>query len=626
VDLLEAAVDLPDPGAAVRSNERSPRLRLRAGILLANQWAALHIGIAEIASMPLRPQTCFILVFGAYIHQGCASGDVQARGDGHEGGAGGMTGGGGISTTPGGSAIPPDPATCGEAASARSYVGCDFWPTVTFNPVWSAFDFAVVVANDSAMPAEVKVTRDQHVLRALVVSPGKLEKIYLPWVEALKGEDFRGCTEGGRPTASVRVDRGAYHLVSSVPVTVWQFNPIEYKAVGGPASKVWACPYPPALCNGNGRDCLSVSNDASLLLPTTAMTGHYRLFGKSGARSAGGEMNRDSAGSYAITATRDDTTVDVHVVKETRSGAIGDPSYPSGIVAGPGVAAASAGSTSTFSMNAGDVVQLLGTEGKWWDEKHFDLSGSLIAASHPVQVISTVPITNIPTPEVANQGYADHMEETVLPAESLGKHYLVAPPTTPNLVAVGHYVRFYGNVDGTTLDYPAGPPPAGAPSALAAGDVVEIGPVDISFEVRASQAFAIGSFMMGGQAQDATPGSAGARGDPAFMLEVTVEQFRQKYIFLAPDDYDVAVADIVVPDGASVRLDGAALTGRVESIGRSAWSVIRQALTPGDRRGVHTVQSNKPIGLKVAAFGHATGIYYPGGLNLKLIAPPPIVK
>jgi hypothetical protein len=568
----------------------------------------------------------WLLVSTACVQQACASSDRPHDGQGGAGGASGTpTGGGVITTTPGGNAIPPDPTTCAEAASTRSYVGCDFWPTVTFNPVWSVFDFAVVVANNSAMPAEVKVTRDQHSLRSLVIAPGELEKIYLPWVSELKGADFRSCTEGGRPTASIRVDRGAYHLVSSVPVTVWQFNPLQYKAQGGATGKVWTCPYPPALCNGNGRDCLSVSNDASLLLPTTAMTGHYRLFGKTGSRSAGGEMNRDAAGAYAITAAHDGTTVDVYVAKDTRAGAA-DPSFPSGIVAGPGVPATPAGSKVTFAMNAGDVVELLGAEGRWWDEMHFDLSGSLVDASHAVQVISSMPISNVPTPEVANRGYADHIEETVLPAESLGKHYLVAPPTTPNMVTVGHYVRFYGNVDDTTLDYPSGSPPAGAPSALSAGQVVEIGPVDTSFEVQGSQAFAIGSFMMGGQAQDAKAGWEGTRGDPAFMLEVTVAQFRQKYIFLAPDDYDVAVADILVPQGTAVKLDGGPLTGKAESIGNSAWSVVRQALSAGARRGVHTLEANQPIGLKVAAFGHATGIYYPGGLNLKLISPPPIVK
>src|ERR1700722_15135621 len=45
--------------------------------------------------------------------------------------------------------IPPsdDPTSCAEAAASKSYVGCDYWPTVLPNNVWSIFDYAVVVAN-----------------------------------------------------------------------------------------------------------------------------------------------------------------------------------------------------------------------------------------------------------------------------------------------------------------------------------------------------------------------------------------------------------------------------------------------------------------------------------------------
>src|SRR5262245_33162243 len=59
-----------------------------------------------------------------------------------EGGAGGApvtlsAGGGGLGVGEvlGGS--------CEDAAKEKSYVGCDFWPTVTPNVVWDLFDYAV---------------------------------------------------------------------------------------------------------------------------------------------------------------------------------------------------------------------------------------------------------------------------------------------------------------------------------------------------------------------------------------------------------------------------------------------------------------------------------------------------
>src|SRR5689334_1210595 len=51
-----------------------------------------------------------------------------------------------------------DPTTCDEAAKTKAYVGCDFWPTVVANAVWSIFDYAVVVANASDDTVTVDVT------------------------------------------------------------------------------------------------------------------------------------------------------------------------------------------------------------------------------------------------------------------------------------------------------------------------------------------------------------------------------------------------------------------------------------------------------------------------------------
>ena len=92
----------------------------------------------------------------------------------------------------GGSAPDPssDPVTCEEAAALKSYIGCDFWPTVTANNVWSIFDYAVVVANAGSEPASVTVTRNGTSVGTAEIPPNDLAKIYLPWVRSLKGEDF----------------------------------------------------------------------------------------------------------------------------------------------------------------------------------------------------------------------------------------------------------------------------------------------------------------------------------------------------------------------------------------------------------------------------------------------------
>jgi len=50
--------------------------------------------------------------------------------------------------------------------------------------------------------------------------------VYLPWVSALKGPANTGIQ------ASVLESGGAYHLVSSIPVVVYQFSPLEFKSRG----------------------------------------------------------------------------------------------------------------------------------------------------------------------------------------------------------------------------------------------------------------------------------------------------------------------------------------------------------------------------------------------------------
>jgi len=504
------------------------------------------------------------------------------------------------------------PTTCAEAATDQSYIGCEFWPTVVFNPVYSVFDFAAVVANTGTTPADVKVDRAGASVATATVMPGSVGVLYLPWVTDLKGPDFLGCTQGARPTASVFVTGGAYHLTSSVPVTVWQFNPLEYLAGsdGGPPNKSWTCPYPPSNCNGNGVDCLSVSNDASLLLPTPAMTGNYRLFGMTATTSASGDMDNDSPGAFAITATQPNTHVTVSLVAAA------------GITAGTGVAATAGGSNLTLTMGTGDVVELLDTRGAARNSVDTDMSGSVVTADQPVQVIALNAITDVPSPLVPGGGYADHLEETVLPGESLGAHYLVVPPTAPaGGITYGHYIRFYGNRDGTTLTYPSGTMPAGAPTTLKAGQVVDVPALTTEpFEVRGSNEFAVASIMPGGQIQD-PQNQNDPQGDPSLTFAVAVEQFRTQYVFLAPTDYAESFADIVAPHGAQVTLDGKPAPASTGAIG-AAWDIYRAPLA--GTTGAHVVTGDSPVGVQVIGFGHATSYYTPGGMNVRHIAPPPV--
>src|SRR5262249_46265767 len=122
-----------------------------------------------------------------------------------------------------------DPATCAETAQVRTSVGCDFWPTVVANPVWTDFDFGVVVMNTSASQADLTIDGPKAFQYVQSVPPDQSLIITLPWVTKLKGPEFsRTNTSGNHLKESVRVNDDAYHLRSSVPVHAWQYNPLEY--------------------------------------------------------------------------------------------------------------------------------------------------------------------------------------------------------------------------------------------------------------------------------------------------------------------------------------------------------------------------------------------------------------
>jgi hypothetical protein len=570
------------------------------------------------------------VIIGACGDGSKPSGFDPSDGGGDDGSSSGQTSSGGTSSgslvgdgsTNGEGGISGDPTTCAEATQSHSYIGCDYWPTVTANNVWSIFDFAVVVANAGATAANITVTGPSNTNQTATVAPGSLTKIYLPWVAPLKGPDSDNCGAATPLASSVLAHGAAYHLVASVPVTVYQFNALEYVGQSGPSGKSWtSCPgntvcsqtFPPQAVG-----CYSFSNDASLLLPSTAMTGNYRVTGHGG----WGTAAQPVMGAFAaITATQNGTTVNVKV------------SSTGSVAAGGGIAATAAGGTLTLSMNAGDVAELVGDK---LDTS--DLSGSLVQANNPVQVITGLPCLNVPDGAPA----CDHIEESNLPAETLGTDYVVAQPPAPNGNAVGHEVRIYGNFNNTHLTYVPSAPP-GCPTTINAGQVVDCGSpvgnvcqdpltgaptapcgagniVSTDFEIKGDQAFAVGTFTQGASLVDPSAQPPNQQGDPDQSMAVAVAQYRTKYVFLAPSDYPESFATIIAPAGTSVSIDGQNQTVPAASVG--TYSVLRVKLGAGNS-GAHVLNASNPVALEVTGYGSYTDYTYPGGLDLKYIAPPP---
>ncbi len=203
---------------------------------------------------------------------------------------------------------------CAPSKLGTSYVGCEYFPTVTANPTTpSVFHFAVAVSNTTSTAATVTITRGTTTVATKNIPGNSVAKINLPWVNSLKGP---GTSSVVVPfPASVDVAGGAYRLRSTEPVTVYQFNPLEYTASGQ----------------------FSYTNDASLLLPTNAWGSAYR--GIARATWAG------FSGFVTVTAGQDGTKVTFAPGPQTGT-------FKGGV---SGVATTGSG---TVTLNAGDAVEL----------------------------------------------------------------------------------------------------------------------------------------------------------------------------------------------------------------------------------------------------------------------------
>lgn len=461
---------------------------------------------------------------------------------------------------------------CTPQALGDSYIGCDYYPTVTLNPVWSGFTFAVAVGNTGDRPASVVVTQNDQPIRSRIIAPGSLEVIGLPWVQELKGPqmDQQGVTSS--PGATRLVAKGAYRLRSTQPVTVYQFSPLEYALPSGTPGCV-----PVDIFGGK---CQSYTNDASLLLPANTMTGDYTVLAWPSAGT--------SASFYAITATQDNTSVYLNGTGRVTAGAGVDAN-------GDGV----------VQLNAGDVLEVIAAHGGTVG----DVSGTRIQATKPVQVIAGHSCAVVPD---TNTGYCDHLEEAIFPVETLGKDYLVTFPAAPGPNSP-HTIRIAPILPNTKVSFD---PPLRTDVTLSPGQPpLELKGVTQDVRVTADQAIIIAQFMHGSE------GVPSRKGDPSQSLAIATEQFRKSYLFLAPKTYDQNFVNVIAKTGSKVMLDGAELpAASFSAIGNSGYSVARHQLSQSE---VHNASSDEPFGIVVYGYGSDTSYMYPGGLDLQKITPPP---
>ena len=409
-----------------------------------------------------------------------------------------------------------------------------------------------------------------------------------------------GGAQRGGAIPSVLVRNAAFHVTSNVPVTVYQFNPLEYTVGSGLGAS------------------FSYSNDASLLLPSHALTGNYIVIARPshllnhtlGAQSFMGE----SPGFFTLVGVENSTSVQIRFTSHTTASTDG------------AVQAFNPGDTGTFTLGRGDVLQIAssspptctpdGMDNVGGGEAFhycavgddYDLTGTQIQSTGRLELIAGHNCDFVPH----NRWACDHLEEGIFPLETWGNNALVV--ISQPLAAEPNVIRVISGDDGNAITFD--PPSTHAPVTLSRGQFIEFEATG-SFRAAGSASLTVAQFLVGQNYAGINSTATGGNGDPSESLAIPTEQYRSQYTFLAPETYAINFVGVSAPTGVDVLLDGAPISG-FTGVGSTGFGTANVSITGG----VHTMSADMPFGIIVYGFGSYTSYMYPGGLDLHQINQP----
>jgi hypothetical protein len=530
---------------------------------------------------------------------------------------------------------------CTLAREERSNVGCEYWAVDLDNAVVdearnaAAQQYAVVISNPQQdLPAKVTIEQDDTApdadnapveIASATIPPFGLQKFLLG------PREVDGSSPGTYNTGThTALTRSAYRIKTNVPVVAYQFNPLDNVGV--------------------------FSNDASLLKPVEALgsssqvENHYVVLGwpQTIATTDDPETNFDPENPSAdlrafltVVGTRPGTTV--RVKSTTR------------IVGNAKIAEVPKDGMLEVTLSPFDVLNL--ETGGF----NADFTGSLIDSDKPVVAFSGSEASDAPWFNRLRDRRccADHLEEQLDPTRTAGKRF-VAPISFNRSLALSRAGATLGVTEEAEFFRIIATTERGAHVTTTLPDHrrITLGGLGDFVELRSTQDFIVESdepIMLGNVTPSQEAAGIPARlpgGDPSFLVIPPIEQYRRTYVFLTPDNYSFDFLRIVAPTDARMRLDdqliskrGNCMTDDTEGLeqalqgdARKEFVVYRcqltfpaidptadpeKALSPGDQSadGVHTLVSNKPVGVIVDGFDVNVSYGYAGGTELTEIVP-----
>ncbi|MSP71906.1 MAG: hypothetical protein EXR76_06955 [Myxococcales bacterium] len=487
---------------------------------------------------------------------------------------------------------------CELSEKVKSNIGCDYWAVDLDNAFVpggetgfldaAAEQFSVVVSNPHPQfTGEVSVFMweggpDPQFVESAVVPPLGLQVFNLP----------------RRDVDGTIIAMRAFRVQSSIPIVAYQFNPLENEGV--------------------------FSNDASLLLPSHVLGDEYYIMTR--------EQSFDRLRGYLTVVGIDPdrpTSVSVTVTAPTRPGVGNIPALMPGEtftaelrqfeVLNIETNAPGADLTGSHVVADGDVVVFGGSEAANAPNTNHCVEVNAATGLGVCEYKRDVPCRDNYSCNDArlNTCCADHLEEQLFPVDTLGKNYVATKSFDRGLEH--DYWRILAVNDDTKVETV---PPQAAIPVLGRGQWFEFGSRE-HFEIISDKPIMVGQFLASEQAPEPNlrnavePGDA-STGDPSMIMAVPINQFREDFVFLAPDKYAFDYVSIIAPVAANVDFDNDILPVPWEPVGDGlTWQIARFPI--GD--GVHFILSDLPVSVIVYGYDQYVSYGYPGGLNLNVVDP-----
>jgi hypothetical protein len=421
--------------------------------------------------------------------------------------------------------------------------------------------FAISVTNPQARAVEVTLD-DFSATTTVSVAAGTTYTLF-PQALSFPDRSLDWTMQGKR----------AYRLTSDGPVVAQQFAPLK-----------------------TGSDGKRFSSDSSLLPPRATFGTEYiaTTWPTLSRRPDTNDLN----GYITVVAWQDGTEVEVTPQANVR--------------ANGAIAAIAAGTPTLFTLDAFDVLNLEAVADG-------DLTGSAIRSdSKTFSVFAGHEAAYIPSeaPDVehtAGPCCADHLEEAMLPTSAWGETYAVArSPIRLEGNSETDVIRVLAQNDATAVVFD--PTPAeGACTVIGAGQFCEVGIAEDTV-ITANQPILIGHYVRSALWSNNdifSPETVGT-GDPSLSLPAALEQWKTRYDFGIPSEFESNYLLVTVPAGGTVELDGADVTD--ELIDFDNGDYLGGRLEVDD--GAHALACSEACGLEL--YGYAVGVSYmtSGGFQL----------